>query len=421
MPVGAWEIEFGCTTIADPNRTSAYVANAQSGAWEVDGVNLIAPVTPAWSFLRVDCGCDALRWTADEPGDTPYLLDPYTTPALDGAPWYVASVPESAHFMGFLVERIQDIATAPTMRTVTDRASGFGGSTLGALRSKGRTMQVTLLAFGAYEAALDWGFRWLTDTLASESCSLCDVTARVACPILDESPTYAEWDTGRWTFKNVGLVEGPRYEDPPSENTACNVRRVSFTITSSTPYGYKCRSARIVDEPWLTELGSACPPASWICGNDGTVATNKTCVSVTSDYPIGEDALVVEVKAGSTDISNLLITVTPDPMGYVCGVNTPPAGWVDPAPCDQVLIPWIPAGFTLTYDGSTQVIRVTGPGGEVYDGTSFVSTETGTPPSFPTIKNGRFCVCVGSSRCSWHGGAAYGTVSVWTVHRELAV
>lgn len=414
MPVGAWELEFGCQTVADPNRVAAYVANSQNPAYCVDGVNALAPVAPAWSTLRVNCGCDALNWTADAPGATPVPIEPYTTPALDGAPWYDSNVPESAHFYGFMVEQIVQGQNAQVTRAVNDRVTSFGGASLGSLRRKGRQMQIVLLAFGAYETAMDYGFRWLGDLLTSDFCTLCDMTIRTACPILDESPTYDQWDTGRWTFKNVGVIEGPAYAESPNPATTCNVRRIVFTVVASVPYGYKCPVEVISNESWITEM-PPCPPEAWICGDAAS-----TCTNVTSDYLIGEDAIVVEVKAGKFDISGLTVKITPDPYGWVCDPASAPAQYNPPDPCDTISIPLLPAGYKLRYDSTDQTITVTMPGGMTYDGTYFLDTTTGTAPSFPAIRSGQYCVCVSSIRSTWRGDTE-STVSVWTVHRELTV
>jgi hypothetical protein len=422
MPVGAWEIEFGCTTIADPNRVSQYVANAQSVDYCVNGVNLLAPVAPSWSALNVTCGCDALNWNAPTPGATPEPVAPYTTPADDPAPWYSSLAPESAHFWGFMIEKIEEHKNPPISRSVNDRITAFGGATLGLLRRRGRVMKVTMLAFGAYEAALDYGFRWLADVLTYQNtqCEVCDLTMRSACPILSGSPTYDEWDVGRWTFKQVGIIDGPRYEEPPNPNAECNLRRVSFVVGAMVPHGFKCPVQELDEVTWIEELWNPespepCPPTGWMCDPRESV-----CVSVSSDYVIGDDALVIEINADpDSAINDLLIEVTPDPYGWLCDPASAPAGYVPPPPCDVISIPVLPASYKLRYDSTIQEVTVTMPGGQVIDGTPYLDLGESSPPTFPSIRGGTYCVCISSNRCSWNASTA--NVSLWTVHRELAI
>lgn len=413
MPVGAWELEYGCSVIADPNRVAMYVTNAQSGSYVVSGANTLAPYGLSLSTLKVNCGCNALNWTATSPGATPQAVTPYTTPAADAAPWYTATVPESAHFWGWMVEKVEAMAGTPITRSVNDRISSFGGAALGMLRRKGRMMKITLLGFGGYESAMDYGFRWLVDTLTSENESgeLCDMTVRTACPTFTGSPTYSQWDTGRWTFKDVGVVEGPLYEEHPTPSATCNVRRVSFTVAASVPFGHKCPTQVMTDSTWITNLWTnpaTCPPLTWVC----TPGSDKTCVNISSASPLGEDAIVVEVTAGTRDIYNLLVTITPNPLGRTCST-------LADTPCDTIKITSLPSGYVLRYDSVMQSVTVTLPGGEVRDGTSLIDTSTGTPPTFPAVRGGQFCVCISSDRCSWDADGA--KASVWTVHRELAI
>lgn len=421
MPVGAWELEYGCLTIVDPNRLSAYVTNSQDAAYCVNGVNRLAPVAPAWSALKVSCGCDALNWTADYPGATPTPISPYTTPEDDPAPWYSPLAPESAHFFGFMIESIEEGKNAPIGRSVNDRITTFGGATLGALRKKGRVMKVTVLAFGAYEAALDYGFRWLTDVLVYQNapCDTCELTFRSACPTLGEAPTYDEWDTGRWTFKQVGIVDGPRYEEPPNPNAVCNLRRISFVIAASVPHAFKCPVQEMDHVTWIDELWNdldpECPPIDWMCD-----PTESVCHSVSSDYAIGDDALVFEVSAdANTAIYNLEINIYPDPFGWVCDELSRPSGFVMPEPCDSISVPILPANYVLRYDATVQDVTITIPGGTTVSGIPYLNFAENSPPTFPAIRGGQYCVCVSSDRCSWSANGA--NVSLWTVHRELAI
>ena len=414
MPVGAWELEYGCNVVADPNRVAQYVANAQDPAYCTNGVNALAPYPLKFSTLRVNCDCAALQWDTTTPYSAPTPVQPYTTPEADFAPWYTATIPESAHFWGWMIEKVEEVAAPPISRMVTDRITEFGGASVGRLRRKGRTMRFTLIGFGGYELAMDYGFRWLTDLLTTENSinETCDATFRTSCPPIDDPPTFAQWDTGRWTFKDVGIIDGPHYEDPPNPDMQCNVRRVSFTVVAQVPYAFKCPLPVITNQSWITQLWSPeegpCPPVNWIC--DALQASYCQTVSAGSD--IGESSLVINVTALDKDISNLVISVTPNPLGYPCDSEL-----LGP-PCDSITVPKLYAWSTLVYDGTTQTIRIQYLDGSAVDGTPFISSGT-TPPSFPSVRGGEFCVCISSDRCSWESDGAY--ANVWTVHRELAI
>lgn len=416
MPVGAYSLEYGCTTIADPNRVAQYVANAQDPAFCAGGINALAPVPFSWQYLKVDCQCEALQYdTPNGPATPPVLIPPYTSPAIDLAPWYSATVPESAFFYGYMLEKVEDLQMAPVKRNITNRATAFGGGTLGALRRQARVVKYTLLGFGNGECSLDFGFRWLADALTYNcdgDCSLCDATVRTCCPSLSAVPTYDEWDTGRWTLKKAGLIDGPRYEDPPTDSNACDVRRVSFTLASESPYAYKCPIPCLIDAGWMPAV-PPCPPDAWICAEDPSV-----CCRSTSQYTTGDEGIIVDVTARE-NLYGLTITITPDPFGYVCGTTTPPPGWTPPEPCAEIVIPELPNGYFLHYDTSTEEITVTMPGGTVLDGTPFVDATSNTPPTFPTLRCGSFCICISSGRCSFNAGLS--TASIYTVHREIAI
>jgi hypothetical protein len=316
-----------------------------------------------------------------------------------------------------MLERVEEVSTPPISRKVVDRVAEFGGASLGRLRRRGRTMKFTLIGFGSYELAMDYGFRWLTDLLTSQEtvCATCDMTFRTSCPPISNPPSYQEWDTGRWTFKDVGIVDGPHYEDPPNGDMACNMRRVSFTVVAQVPYAYKCPVLWADAVAWIPTLWAdgdpGCPPLDWVCA---PTTYNTDCVNVTgSGTSVGEDALVIQVQAGFRDILNVTIKVTPNPFNLDC---------LDPSlryPCDTVVIPMLPARYRLDYDGTNQTITVTRPDGVVEDGTPYIYSGS-DPPSFPVVRGNQFCVCITSDRCSWSGDDE-AVWSVWLAHRELGI
>jgi hypothetical protein len=238
---------------------------------------------------------------------------------------------------------------------------------------------------------------------------------RTSCPPISSTPTYAQWDTGRWTFKNVGITDGPRYEDPPNPDAQCNIRRVSFVTVASIPYGFKCPKLELNGASWITNLwptGVGCPPLDWIC----TQGDDSISQSITNSVSTGDTTLTIEIQVGTKDINNLRISITPDPFGYVCG--TPPSGYIDPDPCYKLTIPQLPANSIFRYDGVTSTVQIKLAGQPYADGTPYLDPVQG-PPLYPSISQGQFCLHIESDRCSWEGDGS--KAYVWSVHRELGI
>lgn len=421
MPFGAWNFEFGCNTIADPNRLQAYIQSARTCPPSSTMVDAICPDPMVLSGLAINCDCPALQYEAtDTLQQAPVLIPAYVSPKADFAPWYRAAVPESAQFLGIMLEKVEDLQAAPTSRGSNARGSNYGGSTLNRLKKTGRKVKFTLLLFGCSDCALDYGFRWLTDSLLyscdDSGCGgLCDATVRTCCPTVSTPPTYDEWDTGRWTLKNSAVVDGPKYTYPqPMENATCNMRRVEFTLQSEDPYAYKCPVPCVTDQKIHMDL-PPCPIEDWLCKDDA----NKPCCHIDNTSSLGEDGFTVTINA-KEDLKNVVISMTPDKFGYVCGNVPPPVGFVAPAPCDTINIAFIPANTVFVYDTVHQEISITFPGGQKFDGTPYLAViGSGVAPSFPVIRCGAMCICVTSDRCGYLGGPS--TVSISSTHRELAI
>jgi hypothetical protein len=169
-----------------------------------------------------------------------------------------------------------------------------------------------------------------------------------------------------------------------------------------------------IEELW-NPLDPECPPIDWMCSPQETI-----CHSVSTDYSIGDDALVFEITAAAESaIFNLEVNIYPDPFGWVCDESSRPAGFTMPEPCDSISVPTLPASYVLRYDSTIQDVTVTAPGGVTVSGIPYLNLSENRPPTFPAIRGGQYCVCISSDRCSWEANGA--NVSLWTVHRELAI
>lgn len=392
---------FGCNLEINDRRTATYLSNA----------SLVCAAGDIKSLIDFKCECQPLHWVFGA-NDLP-LPGSYTTPAADQAPWYDASIPESGQFFGFIVEDV--VMNVVASRTVRSRTSASGGGVIGPVRNRERKLDFTVLMFGCNELAMEYGFRYLNDALNSpgcdDGCTLCDAEFRDSCPNVDGS--LVSLNKGRWILKNCAAVEGPRLETPPLEGSQCNMRRVTFSIASEFPYKFKCP---VVQCNAVALAGFPAPGVN--CDNWSNIlcGTNEVQCSVSEPLIIGETGMIIEVAAGSVPLQHIQIAVRPDKFGYECNVSSRPAGYTRVEPCDLIYVPEIPANSTLIYDTSIESIVVRVAGGGEYEGTPFIATAEGRPPTYPTLRCGDFCVSISVSECSVIGSP---TVTVRSVHREI--
>lgn len=392
---------FGCSLEINAQRTAAYLTNAST----------VCDPGDIQSRMDLKCECDPLNWVQEDDGD--WVPATYTDPVADHVAWWDASIPESEQFLGFLIEDVTQ-SSSVTSRNLTTRLSTSGGGVIGPYKNKERRYDFTVLLFACNEAAMEYGFRFLHDALMSPGCdpgsALCDAEFRDSCPQVDGWPESLA--QGRWILKNVGVVEGPVWADDPLDGSQCNIRRVTFSIASELPWKFKCP----VFECQKSLAGY--PVVESECANYDEIMCGQQEVSclVSEELVIGETGMIIEVQAGSIPLQNIEITVRPDPYGYESYPETRPPGYQRNEPCDRIVVPSIPKSSTLVYDTSIEDISVILPGGGVVEGTMYIATDDGQPPSFPTLRCGSFCVSVSASECSILGDPH---VRIQSVHREL--
>lgn len=392
---------YGCSLEINHQRTAAYL----------DSASVVCADGDLKSRMDLTCDCDPLHWAVDEDGD--WVPATYTNPIADQAPWYDSSIPESGQFLGFMIENVEQNA-AVTSRTITTRVSSSGGGVIGPFRNRERRLDFTVLMFACNEAAMEYGFRYLYDALMSpgcdDGCTLCDAEYRESCPPVDGSA--ASLDKGRWFLKNVGAVDGPVWSDNPLSGSACNLRRVKFSLVSELPWKFKCAEEICqIDLEGYPSDGADC--VNWsdiLCGeHEVTCAVEETLI-------IGETGLIIEVQAGAPALQHVRIAIRPDKFGYEANEGSRPANYVRVDPCDEIYLPYLPPSSRLVYDTAMEEIKVVMPGGGEYEGTPYVSTVEGSPPSFPTLRCGQFAISVSASECSVDADTY---VRISSVHREL--
>jgi hypothetical protein len=158
----------------------------------------------------------------------------YSTPALDPAPWYNVAYPQSADALGMLVEDWTGLDDAHITRPTTPWGGYGGGASLGSIAATGRTMKVNLFLFGRTEEAVEYLFRWLAATLTGvcATCATESMLVRRYC-----GSTSNLWD-GVAEIRQVGLIEGLKWEAEPFTGGSCTFRRASFTLMAGDPCMY---------------------------------------------------------------------------------------------------------------------------------------------------------------------------------------
>lgn len=238
-------------------------------------------------------GLGAVKWTAASLGCEVLSREvggvaPFVSPSADPAPWYDASVAESAEFLGLVLTSI-DFLTTDTKRSIAQLIGGVGGGTLGfaQLAAKGVTCAGLLIASSC--PGLEYGRHWITAQLGDASLVTCPTfTLRVrdSCP-----PTNGSNDTrGEFIIYDAGLVDGIHRTSPPEE-LCCDYDAIAFTLAGKSPFLFK-RPGAATTPVEIANIGGALItiPASGVSIVSpiiyivGTSVTNAVRVQLTQ-YP----------------------------------------------------------------------------------------------------------------------------------------
>lgn len=298
--------------IVNDARTIVYLENGFGpGSVKIDG----GCVCPNIREL-IDCGSD-----------------PYRSPTLDPAPWFNASIPESADFAGFLTHEFTGLGSTYT-RQKTDKISG--GSVLGRLRPQARTLVWKGYLFGKSECAVQYGLQWLTANLVGTGCDCGgeDLDLLVCCPDLISAPPVSGCDHNLIhrplncppfdqpdafrTIKNVGLIDGPKILSQRKVGccssagcTSCGeaslIIEVEFSLLCGNPYLYGCEVCLGADQTFPITDDTNC---QWVKVTDAVQPiTAMTHVSTTVTATIADTSVLVVGQsitvAGATGLTNV--------------------------------------------------------------------------------------------------------------------
>lgn len=104
-----------------------------------------------------NCRVDYIRYDDSWPGLQAYLGD--SSYAITNAPWYSASIPQSAEFLGVWLMNVDGDGPAPVSREVTDAICPGGVSAPN--RETFRTLTFEAMLLGCTNAGVEYGKEWL--------------------------------------------------------------------------------------------------------------------------------------------------------------------------------------------------------------------------------------------------------------------
>lgn len=318
----------------------------------------------------------------------------YTSPDNDDAPWWDPSEPDSKDFAGYFGLDVIGMSKTVAARQLVPLATD--GAALHPLRRTHKEIQVQVLAMARTEAALSYGYQWLTAALRGQLCTsgcagdtLCFFTA---CPTCDPPPDDGSPDTcgdAYWrTLLNVGLLS----MDSPADVTKIAggwLATITYTLAAGNPFIWR--------EPVL--MASGPQPAQQLpdytdpgvppdCFETADCLRDDDCpappapvlapVPVDACFPTGpfdaarlvvtlpegrvpiwsEKVPLIMVRAGSTNLRRLTIRWYGNATGRDCTAGLDPC-----SACAEVNVAMIPAGATLTIDGRTESAFVDCAGG----------------------------------------------------------
>jgi hypothetical protein len=326
----------------------------------------------------------------------------YTTPAIDGAPWYKAGRVASSRFLGIFPGKIEG-AEAST-RTVNVTELSGPGAILTSPRYGSKEMRYVGTALALDEEAMEEGMAWLREVLSNDGCSDQDLgctgrEAKMFAALPKDS--VAAYGLTR-NFFRVEATEGPL----PTKKFPVKgfvMWQIEFTLTAgiawafTSPYdvgalamdvdswnhqdpaGENCSAALdayddFIDDPYFTAISRPPRPPVILPPNilDINSWRRRTIQIPTSQSQRwGRVAPVVRV-ATTNAVQFLRLRFYRE--GY--------------SGCDydgEFLVSYVPANSVLTLDSVRREATVTLPGGRAVPAGNLLFGSDGTPFLWPTL------------------------------------
>lgn len=410
---GGFSFFMACDTIPATNGGGGESLGARPGFLAVCGKE-IANNSRTEDYLRSGLGSGEAFIEIGEGCDCSILYRlsgetvTFTSPSVDPAPWFDSNNSDSESFLGFLLDPSHiDGLDSVVSRAVYERAGGIQGAATGAQKLTGRRIPVRMMLVADDCCGLEYGFRWLTNTLAASNCDQCQtciMQIRVCCPPEDGSD-----DTeGLYILYDVALIDGPHWVQTDGiEPGCCDMRAVEFTLLAGNPYLYSPAEACI--DPTVipgVDFGSMCVPFDeWFC-----LGSPSEPICCTVDPPdVGTLGGIVTVTApsGADGIE----------VGTFASCPPEEADWDDETGTwkTKLTISSIEAGASMVIDSARHEIIYVTPDGDEVDGTSRLLL----PPdrAFRWIEvadcDAASCICIRGTRICGYGSGDV-TISIET-------
>jgi hypothetical protein len=181
-----------------------------------------------------NCKLDFVVYDDSWPGLRSYLGDPAYT--ITSAPWYDASVPQSAEFLGVWVTKIDGDGPTPVDRSVNDAICP--GGVAGPSRDKYRQLTIEVLLVGCTNPGVVFGMEWVACQLRAAK-GLAGTTLDFLSAHPEDSAASAA--SLHRTMNRVVLTQEPRITDRyPSgaQNRQGRMLTCTFELTVLDPYTY---------------------------------------------------------------------------------------------------------------------------------------------------------------------------------------
>lgn len=340
----------------------------------------------------------------------------YRLPALDLAPWYNSTEPDSKEFAGIWPMSIEGLDTAGGRREVIDGLND--GGTFGLSRYSARTIEVEAIIAGSTPAGVDYGLRWLTTTLRGERCltPLKGQTLEYLSSVPEVAPNMSTEDFAecvapyRRTLYEVVCTSFPeiteRFGTVEGLPGSC-AYRVKFTLTAGVPFAFRPPALIATNVTWA---GSPVPITWVINGPDPDACTTTvpdtltdpqvtraTIIRAADSYQLGtfipldsKTAIATvpktALKAGQGDTS-LQVTVragAKEERLIRVRIGRKPTGSTDTnaITChllSEAVIQYLPAGAAITLDGVTGRAWAVDSAGNMMDASPVVAGTNGAP------------------------------------------
>lgn len=248
---------FGCVEFAHNQRTQAYVAWAcRTGKFKGDPKGLLM-MSRSW------CSCPA----DDEDWDNP--ID-------DQVCWYDPAIPESADFLGIVIEQVEGVRASSFKRELTDALNG--GSVLGSPTIPGKQLVFDIFIIATSIAGQNYGIQWLERQFEDDqrcpasgsTCASCQgqlLTLRTHCydntlPVEDQPV-----DKGLHSWAAAGTIDGFKPDEARYPVGRANCEKVlagTLTVATESFDSYSTEPVSTVEvciDSAFTALGN-CPLTS---------------------------------------------------------------------------------------------------------------------------------------------------------------